>query len=385
MNEGNVLMKAMVLAAGQGSRLYPLTANRPKPVVPVAGVPLLAHICDLLRESGIHDVVINCHHEADVLREYLDDLNLDMNIQVSEEADLLGTAGGVKHAQDYLSDTFVVVYGDNLFDIDISAVLDFHRRKNALVTVALNRVDHPEECGVVDIDEEGLILGFKEKPRREEVTSNLANAGLYVVEREILDLIPADQPYDFGSELFPALLQTRGRMYGYIMEQGYARDIGTPRNYAAVHRDILEGKVNRLQRRLTPEVSKPVSRNLVASTARVEEGAILDEPVSLGDETQVEVGARITSGSVIGRLCSIHRGALIESSIIWDRVTVGEGARIMRSVVAEDCEIQARVTVSEGCIVGSGCLLEKDSALEPGVRLPPNTVVEEGEIVLRWC
>lgn len=377
-------MKAMVLAAGQGSRLYPLTANRPKPVVPVAGVPLLKHICDLLQESGIHDVVINCHHEGDVLREYLDDLNLDMNIQVSEEADLLGTAGGVKYAQEYLGDTFVVVYGDNLFDIDIASILEFHRQKKALVTVALDRVDHPEECGVVDLDEDGLILGFKEKPRREEVTSNLANAGLYVIEREVLEMIPADKPYDFGSELFPLLLRTRGRMYGYEIGDGYARDIGTPRNYAAVHRDILEGKVTRLRRRLTPEMPPALNRNVVSASARVEDGALLDEPVSIGEETLVEVGARITAGSVVGCQCKVLRGAIVESSIVWDRVNIGEGARIQRSVVAEDCEIQERVTIGEGCIVGSGCLIERDSALEPGVRLPPNTVVEEGEIVLRW-
>lgn len=373
-------MKAMILAAGRGTRLYPLTADRPKPVIPVMGVPLLHHVFDLLKESGINEVIINCHHEGDTLKEFLEGQNLGINLQFSVEEDLLGTAGGVKHAEDFFGNTFVVVYGDNLFDIDIQDVINFHRSKNALVTVALSHVERPEECGVVSLDESGRVTGFVEKPEKGKAQTNLVNAGLYVVEREVLDLIPKDVPYDFGHELFPQLLKGKGRIFGYVIK-GYAKDIGTPRNYSEVHRDLLAGKASRLSKRSGWFSQGPG----IPSSARIHETAVLGSPVLVGEDTVVEEGAHVSAGSVLGKRCRVGRGATIEGSIVWDGVSIGEGSRVKGSVLAEDCEIAERVTVGDGSIVGSGCLLEKDSILEPGVKLPPNTVVGEGEIVLHWC
>ncbi|MGC8878588.1 MAG: nucleotidyltransferase family protein [Anaerolineae bacterium] len=226
-------MKAMILAAGEGTRLRPLTDRCPKPMLPVASRPLLEHTLAWLHAHGIREVAINLHHLPQVIQNHFGDgSRFGVRITYSLEKELLGTAGAVRRLQDFFRETFIVVYGDVFTDLDLSALLRFHRAHGGVGTVALYRVSNPTACGLVELDWDGRIVRFIEKPRPEEVFTNLANAGVYVLEPQVIAYIPSDGPSDFGRDVFPALLQHKLALYGYIIP-ATARliDIGSLEHY----------------------------------------------------------------------------------------------------------------------------------------------------------
>jgi NDP-sugar pyrophosphorylase family protein len=229
-------MKALILAAGEGSRLRPLTLTRPKPMLPVGGRPLLEHIILLLRRCGITDIAINLHYKPSVVPSYFGDGRLwGTEITYSLEETLLGSAGAAKRLQRYFDETFVVFYGDLYTEMDLGPLMDFHREKGAQVTIALYEVDNPCACGIVELAPDGQIRRFVEKPAPHEVFSNLANAGIYIVEPGILNCVPTEQPYDFGRDLFPHLLTEDVAVYGYPIHD-LLIDIGTPAKYQEAQR-----------------------------------------------------------------------------------------------------------------------------------------------------
>lgn len=224
-------MKAMILAAGEGTRLRPLTLERPKPMLPIGGKPLLEHIIDLLKRHGIREIAINlCYKPQAVIGYFGDGRRFGVEITYSIESPILGTAGAVKKLQDYFDKTFIVVYGDLLTDLDITSLVEYHKGRGGMVTVALYKVENPSACGLVDLNERGRIQRFVEKPPPEEVFTDLANAGVYVVEPDVIDHIPSDTLYDFGQDLFPALLERGVPVYGYPIKD-YLIDIGTLEKY----------------------------------------------------------------------------------------------------------------------------------------------------------
>jgi len=226
-------MKALILAAGEGTRLRPLTLDKPKPMLSIAGKPLLEHIITWLSDHGVTQIAINLHHKPDAITNYCGDgARWGVELTYSHEDPILGTAGAVKKLQDYFDDTFVVVYGDVLTDLNLTALIDFHRIYEATATVALYRVKNPSACGLVGLDTEWRITRFVEKPPPEEVFTDLANAGVLVLEPEVIDYIPQDTFYDFGHDLLPQLLEEGVTMYGYpISDTDYLIDIGTPGKY----------------------------------------------------------------------------------------------------------------------------------------------------------
>ena len=229
-------MKALILAAGEGSRLRPLTLTRPKPMLPVGGRPLLEHIILLLRRSGITEIAINLHYKPTVISSYFGDGHLwGVHITYSLEETLLGSAGAAKRLQSYLNETFVVFYGDLYTKMDLTPLVQFHYDHGSQITVALYEVDNPCDCGIVDLSPDGRIRRFVEKPSPDEVFSNLANAGIYIVEPGILDYVPPGQPYDFGRDLFPRLLDEGIEVWGYPIHD-LLIDIGTPAKYEEVQR-----------------------------------------------------------------------------------------------------------------------------------------------------
>lgn len=225
-------MKALVLAAGEGRRLRPLTLRQPKPMLPVAGKPVLEHVIALLRQHGVTDIAINLHHRPQAIVNYFGDgERFGVRITYSWEKRLLGSAGAVKKLARYFRDgAFFVVYGDLLTDLDLTALGRFHTRVGAAVTVALYWVEEPARCGIVELLEDGRIGRFVEKPAPEEAFSNLANAGVYVMEPWIAEYIPDATPYDFGHDLFPRLLREGVPIYGYPIKE-YLVDIGSPERY----------------------------------------------------------------------------------------------------------------------------------------------------------
>jgi mannose-1-phosphate guanylyltransferase len=234
-------MKAMILAAGEGTRLRPLTKMIPKPMLPVGGKPLLEHTICWLRSYGIKQVAVNLHHAPWLTQAYLGDGSAwGVRITYSLEDKLLGTAGAVKKLQNYFDDAFVVVYGDVLTNMDLTALVSFHRAKGGWMTIALYQVENPSACGLVKLDGEGKILRFVEKPSPEHVFTDLASTGVFVMEARVLDHIPSDTFYDFGHHLFPDLLAKGIPLYGYPID-AYLVDIGTMEKYREAQLDVREG------------------------------------------------------------------------------------------------------------------------------------------------
>ncbi len=236
-------MKALILAAGEGTRLKPLTLNTPKAMLPLHGKPLLEYIVELLRCHGITELAINLHHKPRAVIDYFGSGDrFGVQIHYSLESPILGTAGALSKLRNYFDQTFVVVYGDLLTNLNISSLVDFHKARLSLATMALYQVENPADCGIVEVDDEGRVLRFVEKPPPEIIFTNLANAGVYVLESEVIDFIPDNTFYDFGDDLFPALLRSGRALYGYQISD-YLIDIGTMENYRRAESDLKRGKL----------------------------------------------------------------------------------------------------------------------------------------------
>ena len=234
-------MKGMILAAGEGRRLRPLTDHTPKPMLPLAGRPLLEYTIAHLRDNGFTDLAINLHHLPAPVKHYFGDGHCwGVSLRYSVEEHLLGSAGGVKRLQSFFDDTFVVYYGDVFTRANLRPMLDLHRRAGVLATMGLYRVPDPWNRGIVDLDAAHMITRFVEKPPREQVFSNLANAGIYILEPEVLNYIPPEQAYDFGQDVFPDLLARGTRVAGYIIEDMLI-DIGLPEKYEQAN--LLAGEL----------------------------------------------------------------------------------------------------------------------------------------------
>jgi len=238
--------KAMLLAAGEGIRLHPLTLQTPKALLPINGVPLIQYTLAWLKTHGISQVAINLHHLSDKLRTFLGNgSRFGIKIHYSLEEKPLGTAGGVKKMEKFFDSTFLVVYGDILTDFNLSAMIDFHQKAKAMATLALFQITKPWGVGIVEIDEEGRLLSFVEKPPRGSEEGNLSSGGVYVLEKEILSHVSNQGSYDFGYDIFPRLVELGLPVYGYVLgPEDYLIDIGTVENYHKANEDIRVGRVN---------------------------------------------------------------------------------------------------------------------------------------------
>src|SRR3954462_1127243 len=231
------------MAGGEGTRLRPLTANQPKPMMPIANRPMMEHIVELLKEHGFDDIVVTVAFLANTIRNYFGDgSEFGVRMVYATEETPLGTAGSVRNAMQHLTERFLVISGDVLTDIDLSAIVKFHEEKGALATIGLAHVENPLEFGIVITKEDGSIERFLEKPTWGQVFSDTINTGIFVLEPEIFDYIEADQPVDFSSEVFPALLEEGKPLYGAVAT-GYWEDVGTLDAYVRAHQDVLDGRV----------------------------------------------------------------------------------------------------------------------------------------------
>ena len=327
----------MVLAAGEGTRLRPLTLALPKPMVPVAGVPLLTRTLRLLAAQNIRDVAVNLYHRAEAIRAVLGDGSfVGVRLVYSDESVLMGTAGGVKRMERFLDETFLVLYGDNLYDFDLAPLLAFHRKKRALATLATFTAANPSACGLVVTDSSGRITRFQEKPPPEEVFTDQANAGVYLLEPEIFRFIPPDTVYDFGKDVFPALLAARPNEVFARPLNGYLQDTGTVPAYKQANWDLIEGRVGNAPREAA-----------VSREAQIASAAVL-------------VGER----NIVGARTVIAEGARLESCIVWGECRIGSGAILTDTILGRG------VRIGEGAVVGAGSLLADGVVVLPGARVP---------------
>ncbi len=368
-------MKAVVMAGGSGSRLRPLTIERPKPMVPIVNKPALSHILDLLKRHQITEVVITVQYLADFIQDYFGDgSSLGMRIHYSVEETPLGTAGSVKNAQAFLDDTFLVISGDALTNFDLSKLADYHKSKDTLATLALYNWANPIDYGVINLDNDGQIVRFQEKPSRGSIMSDYINTGIYILEPEILDFFEANTLFDFAKDLFPMLHEQGYHLYGYIAE-GYWCDIGNIPEYLQANADALEGRVAGL------DLGTYAGNNIwVGQDVEIAPSAHLEGPIFLGHSVQIKSGAVIRGPTVIRDYTVVDDEAIIERSVLWRNCYIGQRAEINGAVILRQCSLKANATVFEGTVIGDGTIVGEGAVIH-GIKIWPGKEVEPGATV----
>ncbi len=369
-------MKAIVMAGGAGSRLRPLTIERPKPMIPVVNKPTLGHILNLLKINGITDVIITVQYLANIIQDYYGDgNNLGMNITYCVEEDPLGTAGGIKQVRNLLNDTFIVVSGDAITDFDLRKIEEFHHRHHAGITITLYRVPNPLEYGVIVTDSNGYITQLLEKPTWGEVVSDTVNTGIYILEPEILDLIPDGQAYDFSTQLFPRLLAENVPIAGYVAD-GYWCDIGNILSLQASTADMLEGKVQYVN------LGAHLGGNIwTDGEVEISPTATLLGPIYLGKSVKVKDGAVIKGPTVIRDYTVVDEHAQIDRSTVWRNCYIGKGVELRGAVVLRHCSLKSKSVVYEGAVIGDGSIVGEGAVIHPNVKIWSGKEIEAGAVV----
>lgn len=364
------------MAGGFGTRLRPLTNNLPKPMVPVCNAPMMEHIVHLLKKHSITDIVSLLYFQPEKITSHFGNgANFGISMKYVEATADYGTAGSVKNAYEYLDERFLIISGDVLTDFDISAALAYHEQQQAKATIVLTKAENPLQFGIVMTNEEGRITRFLEKPTWGEVFSDTINTGIYILEPDVLSLIPYQKDFDFSKDLFPLMLQNDMPLYGYVAD-GYWQDIGNLEQYREAHRDVLAGKVQ-----LDIKGEKH-GRSIVAATATVHETAKLKGVVVLGENTVVGPYAELTD-TIVGNDVRIEAGAKVHNSILWNRIAVGERTELRDDVVCNDTSIGASVVVGENVFIADNCTIGDGAELLSNIKLWPERSVESHAILSR--
>lgn len=337
-------MKAMILAAGKGTRVRPITYTTPKPMIPILQKPVMEFLVELLRNHGFDQIMVNVSHLAEEIENYFrDGQRFGVEIAYSFEGriengqlvgEAIGSAGGMRRIQDFspfFDDTFVVLCGDALIDLDLTAALEWHRKKGAIATVVMKTVDPSEvsSYGVVVTDHEGRIQAFQEKPAVEDALSNNINTGIYIFEPEVLNYIPSGCMYDIGGDLFPKLVEIGAPFYGIAMDFQWV-DIGRVPDYWHAIRSVLSGEVKNVSipgREVAPGIFTGL--NVSVNWDKVD----IQGPVYIGGMTRIEDGARIIGPSMIGPNCYICGGATVDNSVIFEYSRLGANVRLVDKLV----------------------------------------------------
>ena len=364
------------MAGGEGTRLRPLTSNLPKPMMTLANRPMMEHIVRLLKDHGFEDIVVTVAFMANVIRNYFGDgSEFGVRMVYATEETPLGTAGSVRNAMDELDERFLVISGDVLTDIDLSAIVRFHEEKGALATIGLKAMDNPLDFGIVITHEDGSVERFLEKPTWGQVFSDTINTGIYVLEPEIFDYIDAAKPVDFSSEVFPKLLEAQKPLYGYVAE-GYWEDVGTLEAYVSSHHDVLDGKV---------EIDVPgfrLSEGVwLGEGAEVDPGARVDGPVVIGDYCRVEAGAHLSEYTVLGSNVRVGADAYLERAVVHDNAYLGPAVRLRGCVVGRSSDLRRGARCDEGVVLGEECFVGEHAVINPGVKIYPFKTVEANAII----
>ncbi|MGH8004345.1 MAG: sugar phosphate nucleotidyltransferase [Limisphaerales bacterium] len=373
------------MAGGFGTRLRPLTANRPKPMVPVGGVPLMEQVVRLLKKHGFTEAVALVFYQAEQIKEYFKDgkrFGLKMSYQMAE-ADY-GTAGSVKNAADLIKGDFLVISADVLTDIDLTAAVKFHetkkvedleRSRRAAATIVLSRQENPLSYGIVLTDEAGKITRFLEKPSWGQVFSDTVNTGIYILNREVLDKIPEKQEFDFSQNLFPGMLAEKAPLYGYVAK-GYWKDVGNIDEYFKAHSDILAGKV---EIEMPGEKSK--QKNLwLGESVKVDETAEMEGMICIGAKSKI--GPKVfLKNSILSPGVVVEEEVRIENSIIWEKSQIGKKAKITGAIVGAEVAVGEEAEVEQGVLISDEAQIGAGARLAPNVKIWPGKKVEEKAVV----
>ncbi len=364
------------MAGGEGTRLRPLTSNAPKPMLPLVNRPMMEHIIDLLKRHGIDEIVVTVAFMANNIRNYFGDgSEFGVSMSYAAEETPLGTAGSVRNAMDELDDTFLVISGDVLTDVDLGAVIQAHRDHGALATIGLVRVENPLEYGIVITRDDGTIERFLEKPTWGQVFSDTINSGIYVLEPKVFDHIAAERTVDFSSDVFPSLLAADEKLVGAVLE-GYWEDVGTLPAYVRAHKDILDGRV---------EVGIPgfevADGVFVAEGAEIHPDAVVAGPAVVGDNCFVDAGARLGEYTVLGMGVRLRSNAELERTVVHENAYLGESIKLRGTVVGRAADLRRNVRCEEGVVLGDEVFVGEDAVISTDVKVYPFKTVEGGAVV----
>jgi mannose-1-phosphate guanylyltransferase / phosphomannomutase len=365
------------MAGGEGTRLRPMTANQPKPLLPVTNRPIMEHVLRLLKKHGFEETVVTVQFLAALVRNYFGDgEDVGMFLQYATEEMPLGTAGSVKNAEDALKDSsFLVISGDALTDMDLTEMCRFHKENGALVTVGLTRVPDPLEFGIVIADEDGRIQRFLEKPTWGQVFSDTVNTGVYIMEPEVLAGVSPKESVDWSHDVFPKLMARGAPIFGYVSDK-YWEDVGTLESYMKAQADVLSGKVE------VDIAGFEVSPGVwIAEGADVDPDAVLKGPLVIGDYAKIEAGATVREYSVIGANVVVKEGAFIHRAVVHNNVFVGQGTTLRGCVVGKNTDVMRLARIEETAVIGDECVVEPEAYISAGVKVYPFKTIEAGAVV----
>lgn len=342
--------------------MRPLTCNTPKVMVPVLNHPFLEHVITYLSKHNVIDIILAMGQVSEQIQAYFGDgSELGVKLTYSVENFPMGTAGAVKNAERLLDDSFIVFNGDIFTDLDLTAMVNFHREKKPMATIALTPVENPTIYGVVETDGEGKVRHFVEKPSFDEVTTNVINAGVYVLEPDILSYVASNTFFSFERDVFPALLEEGRAIYGYPFES-YWIDIGIPEKYFRLNRDLL-------LRYIGDKNVKFEGESFVHPSAQIEGPAII------GERCFIDRDSVIKGPAVIGPGCQIGQGATVEGVVLWQNCKVGKEVKLRNCIIASNCHIERRSEILDNCVLGDGVKVKEGSKLPKGASIQPNEVV----------
>ena len=335
VQEKNVSLKAIILVGGEGTRLHPLTHNMPKSMVPVLNQPFLEHIIAYLKEYGVENIILALSYYPEVIQDYFGDgSNLGTRLTYCVESSPLGTAGAVKNAEQYLDNTFIALNGDIFTDLDISDMLSFHRHKKAKATIALTWVDNPCAFGAVETDDDGRVRRFIEKPSPDQVTTNWINAGLYILEPEVLKHVPPGSHYMFEKGLFPLLLELGEPVYGYHFSD-YWLDMGTPEKYLCLNCDLLLSKAKNI---LIDDLSQ--DKIFCDQDAIIHPSTKIAGPAIIASRCQIGPRVYIKGPVIIAPDCYIGEDAILEETVLWRGANIGKRAVLKKCIVGSNTKVE---------------------------------------------
>ena len=350
-------MKGIIMAGGAGSRLRPLTCDLPKPMVPVMNRPVMQYSIDLFRKYGINVIGATLQYLPGMIQEYFGGGEQDsISLHYFIEDRPLGTAGSVKNAQEILDDTFIVLSGDALTNIDLEKAVEFHRKNQSIATLVLKKVEIPLEYGVVMTQEDGRIVRFLEKPGWGEVFSDTVNTGIYILEPQVLEYFEPGVKFDFSRDLFPRLLEDKQPMFGYVTEE-YWCDVGDTNSYLQAHFDIMDGSVG-----FKPDAKEIEDGIWVEEGVYIHPSAKLEAPCYIGRNTRIEEGVNLHPFTVIGENNCIGKYSSIKRSVLWNHNNIGRNVEIRGTILCDNTRIGNDCSIFEGCAVGRIPICRKESS-----------------------
>ncbi len=370
-------VQAVILVGGEGTRLRPLTLDTPKPMVPLFGVPFLERTLRRLRAAGVDDVILAAGYLPDAISDHFGDgSRVGVRLQYVLEAVPLGTAGALANVADRLTGRFFVLNGDVLTSLDLRAMLDFHKASGGVATLHAIAVDDPSAFGCIVHDAVGRVSSFVEKPAREAAPTNDVNAGTYLLERRLLDAIPAGRAVSIERETFPQAIAAGQPLYAFVTSD-YWLDVGRPQQYLQAHADVLDGKL---------DLHDPPGGGAEGTMWRSRGPGMppgVRPPAFVGHDVDIAPDAVVGPYATLGDNCSVASGALVQDSILWNGVRIGRSASVKDAILASSVVVGDGATVSRGVVAGTGAVIADGAVLEPDARIDGQAAISRSEATAR--